>query len=175
MEAENQIVSASASGRIGSPPSDSNSKAVVKGHAHAAGLVLFRRGRGSGRPEYLLLQARWGRHWSFPKGHLEKDESLLSGALREVEEETGLGQDSIVLVGDFSEDVVYRLPRPTRNVPSGVKRVRMFLGLVPASARVKLSREHIKYRWLCKEAAMAMLSPEFSSCLIEAHKEALAH
>lgn len=150
------------SGRIASP----------KGHAHAAGVVVFRRGRNTGRPEYLLLQGRWGRHWSFPKGHLEKNEPLLAGALRETEEETGLGQDSLVLVGDFSKDVVYRLSRPTRNVPSGVKRVRMFLGMAPEAAKVSLSREHTKYRWLCKEAAMAMLSPEFSSCLIEAHKEA---
>lgn len=139
---------------------------------HGAGVVLFRRNRFTGRPVYLLLRSRWGRKWSFPKGHLDSGETPLRGALRETEEETGLGDDSIVLVGNFRRDVVYRLPKPTRNVPTGVKRVRMYLGMVQGDARVELSSEHTTFRWLCKEAAKELLSPEFAACLEAAHVEA---
>jgi 8-oxo-dGTP pyrophosphatase MutT (NUDIX family) len=55
----------------------------------SAGGVIYR--WQSGGPQVLLIRDRY-RHWGFPKGHLEGAETAADAALREVEEETGLGQ-----------------------------------------------------------------------------------
>lgn len=38
----------------------------------------------------LLVQSKKGKHWSFPKGHMEQSEDEYATARREVREETGL-------------------------------------------------------------------------------------
>ena len=54
----------------------------------SAGGVVVRHART--RPLFLLIRDSYG-HWGFPKGHLEAGERSESAALREVQEETGLG------------------------------------------------------------------------------------
>lgn len=56
--------------------------------------------------EYLLAQM--GRHWSFPKGHMEGAETEKETALREIQEETGL---TVLLDTSFREVVRYS-PKP---------------------------------------------------------------
>ena len=46
-------------------------------------------------PRFLLIRDSYG-HWGFPKGHLERGERSDTAALREVMEETGLRQVSVV-------------------------------------------------------------------------------
>ncbi len=40
--------------------------------------------------QVLLIQQSPGRHWCFPKGHVEKDETEEETAIREIQEEVGL-------------------------------------------------------------------------------------
>jgi 8-oxo-dGTP pyrophosphatase MutT (NUDIX family) len=54
----------------------------------SAGGVVFRATQDG--PVFLLIRDSY-RNWGFPKGHIEKDESSEAAALREVREETGLG------------------------------------------------------------------------------------
>lgn len=54
----------------------------------SAGGVVFR--MVDGKPHYLLIRDSY-RNWGFPKGHLETGERPEDAALREVGEETGLG------------------------------------------------------------------------------------
>jgi len=54
----------------------------------SAGGVVYR--VEGGRPLFLLIRDSY-RNWGFPKGHLEKRELPEAAALREVSEETGLG------------------------------------------------------------------------------------
>ena len=58
--------------------------------------------------ELLLLKHRFGGHWSFPKGHVEKKETESETALREIKEETGLKVD---LDTGFRQMVTYS-PKP---------------------------------------------------------------
>ncbi|MBE3556613.1 MAG: NUDIX hydrolase [Firmicutes bacterium] len=52
-----------------------------------AGGIVYR--IEAARPLVLLIRDRYG-SWTFPKGHVEAEESLQEAALREIEEETGI-------------------------------------------------------------------------------------
>jgi len=54
----------------------------------SAGGVVVR--LDAGRPLFLLIRDSY-RNWGFPKGHLEAGETADAAAMREVAEETGLG------------------------------------------------------------------------------------
>ncbi|MGW3494564.1 NUDIX hydrolase [Streptomyces sp. NPDC001020] len=56
---------------------------------HAAGCVLWRRSPVDGELEICLVHRPKYDDWSHPKGKLRPDEDPLTGALREVREETG--------------------------------------------------------------------------------------
>lgn len=89
--------------------------------------------------EILVLKHRYGGHWSFPKGHVEGNETEFETALREVKEETGL---SIDLMGGFRHSVEY-YPRPNTK-----KQVVYFLGYA-ADDTVKRQEEEIsEIRWI---------------------------
>jgi len=45
--------------------------------------------------QVLLIKDRFG-HWTWPKGHIEKDETSPQAALREIREETGLKKLEII-------------------------------------------------------------------------------
>ncbi|MEI5527836.1 NUDIX hydrolase [Streptomyces brasiliscabiei] len=55
----------------------------------AAGCVLWRRSPDGAGLEICLVHRPKYDDWSHPKGKLKRDEDALTGALREVEEETG--------------------------------------------------------------------------------------
>lgn len=54
----------------------------------AGGVVMH---AGAAGPLYLLIRDSYG-NWGFPKGHLEQGERPEDAAVREVREETGLGE-----------------------------------------------------------------------------------
>lgn len=57
--------------------------------------------RGENPTEVLLLYRTKQDDWTFPKGHVEKDESCEQAALREVYEETGLSLDITAELPEF--------------------------------------------------------------------------
>lgn len=129
-----------------------------------AGVIIFKQNK-RGANDYLILRAKWGRHWSIPKGHREKQESLLVTALRETEEETGIGQEDIQIIDGYNTTVEYKMKKPTRKCPDGVKRVRLFLGKVGRQTTVNLSKEHTDYRWVPLVVTSAFLPSEFHAPL----------
>jgi 8-oxo-dGTP pyrophosphatase MutT (NUDIX family) len=60
---------------------------TVRDETSAGGVVYRWSDQG---PRFLLIRDAYA-HWGLPKGHLEEGESPEAAALREVEEETGLG------------------------------------------------------------------------------------
>ena len=48
--------------------------------------------------------------WQMPQGGLDPGEEPLEGALRELEEETGIGRDKIEIVARHGEELYYDLP-----------------------------------------------------------------
>lgn len=136
---------------------------------HGAGLLLYRKQPGLRKaPEYLLLLSKWGKSWSVPKGHREPNEEPLVTALRETEEETGIGGEVIQIIDGFERVVEYKLPKRTRKCPDGVKRVRLFLAKTAYDTKVNLGREHINFLWRPLLGASIALPAEFAEILAEA-------
>ncbi|HEX8480509.1 MAG TPA: RNA pyrophosphohydrolase [Allosphingosinicella sp.] len=48
--------------------------------------------------------------WQMPQGGLDKGEEAEEGALRELEEETGIGRDKVAIVARHGEELCYDLP-----------------------------------------------------------------
>ena len=90
----------------------------------------------------LLLQYPQG-HWSFPKGHVEKDDAdHHSTALRELTEETGISD--ITIDSEWTQRTEYTFFRKGRETP---KEVFWYLAETD-ELEVSLSHEHNNYLWL---------------------------
>jgi bis(5'-nucleosidyl)-tetraphosphatase len=116
---------------------------------HSAGIVLFHDLPAS--REFLLLD--YGRHWDFPKGHLEPGEDHRTAAIRELQEETGI-TDADLLPG-FQREIVYFF----RDQKKGLVRkiVTYFLGKTK-SDRIVLSDEHVGGEFLQLDEAISRLT-----------------
>ena len=132
----------------------------------SAGVLVFRRDAG-GRRLFLLLD--YGRHWDYPKGHLEAGEDDEAAALRELREETGLvGAD---LVAGFSHTVRYHFYSSRKK---HVEKDVIFFAAEVDSAAVTLSHEHRGYAWLDREAAMGQLTFDNARNVLRAADDFLA-
>lgn len=88
--------------------------------------------------EFLAVKSKANGHWSFPKGHMEKDESEKETARREVLEETGL---CINLLDGFRTKIEYPLNEST------LKEVIFFIGITSEQS-VNIQQEEIEeFRW----------------------------
>ena len=114
----------------------------------SAGAVVFHETGGSRR--YLLLLNV--KRWDFPKGNVEKGESELQTVLREVGEETGLKDLSIV--EGFRRPIRYFYRRDGKNVH---KEVIYFLARAQDDT-VKISFEHEGFGWFPFDEAIKKAS-----------------
>ena len=65
--------------------------------------------------------------WQFPQGGLDEGEEPLEGALRELEEETGLSAEEVVVVDEHPDWLAYELPAHLRRGRSRGQVQRWFL------------------------------------------------
>lgn len=127
-----------------------------------AGIIVLRQ-EAAGQRYYLLLHHTSGGHWLFPKGHIEAGESERSAALRELEEETGIGQ--VELIENFTERLSYDLP-PGSGRGGVHKEVLFYLGCTEQKT-IQLSAEHDAYLWLSYPEARVRLTHENSRELLD--------
>lgn len=128
----------------------------------SCGAIVYRKSRD--RIELLLIQNRYGGHWSFPKGHVEGEETEVQTALREVKEETGL---DIQLEDGFRQAVEY-FPKP--NVK---KQVVYFLGHARNDHVVRQEEEIGETRWIPLEQAHTWVTFRNDKNLISKAKKIL--
>ena len=120
----------------------------------SAGAVILR--REGNKIYYLLLHypsnAKAPReYWDFPKGHIEKGEKEIDTVKREVFEETGL--KDIKFVEGFKEWIKYFFKHKGKNV----FKIVTFLLAEAETEEVKISPEHIGYKWLPYKEALKQL------------------
>ncbi len=115
--------------------------------------------------EFLLIQHRGSRHWSFPKGHKEGTESDLAAAQRELAEEVGILTVKIFDQHRFLERYSWK-SRGHRHH----KVVTFYVGIV-RQHRLRLQREEIRRsQWASFEQALQILTfPETKRLLQRAH------
>ena len=115
----------------------------------SAGAVVFREEKGNAL--YLLLHYEEG-HWDFPKGHIEKGEEEKETAEREIEEETGIKK--ISFIEGFKEKIKYFYKREGQTIYKEV----VFYLCETKESKIKISFEHIGYKWLDYEDALNQLT-----------------
>ena len=77
---------------------------IVCVYEKSCGAVVYRKNKGEDL-SILLVKNHNGKCWTFPKGHVEENETEQQTALREIKEETGL---SVVLEPNFRRTSIYR-------------------------------------------------------------------
>lgn len=145
--------------------SEKQEKKRTKSGIKAAGGVVWREGPNSDEPEFLLLLHKHGHYWSFPKGRRIKGESDLETARREIREETGIAEFTLLEKGGklINDTVRYFVKRGKLLIP---KDVRYYLVKFSKRVEVNLSREHIAYKWLKFDDAISNLSHDNSKELL---------
>lgn len=93
---------------------------LILQYEKSCGALVFRRHHGN--IELLLIRNASGGRWSFPKGHVEPNESEEQTAIREIKEETSIevslinGFREVITYApkkDITKDVIYFLARAT--------------------------------------------------------------
>ncbi len=129
----------------------------------SCGAVVFRMIGGCRR--FLLIKNRRSNHWGFPKGHIEKGETQVATAKREVLEETGL---RINVLDGFSTTSEYKIAGRVE------KRVTIFLASTSDTNTVIQQEEIEDYIWLDFDKALATLRFENDKSILISAKEFLA-
>lgn len=112
---------------------------------HSAGAVVYREENEDFK--FLILKYKL-RHWDFPKGNVEKEESEIETVKREIAEETGIEQ--IEIIDGFKEEIGYYY----RSKGSLIyKTVNYYLAKTDQKD-IRLSYEHEDYAWVTIDEAL---------------------
>jgi 8-oxo-dGTP diphosphatase len=139
--------------------------ARVRRETSAGGVVLRRAGG-----EVLVLLIRDAHNnWGFPKGHLERGEAPSDAAVREVQEETGLGALQIIERLDTIE-WTFRARGAT------IRKTCHFFALTTAEARTRpLRKEGITAcRWVPLDRGVRMLTYDNARGVLRGARDTVA-
>lgn len=119
-----------------------------------------------GQIQTLLIENLRGKHWGFPKGHMEGQETELETAAREIREETGL---HVTPDSSFRHSVSY-LPHP-----DVMKEVVYFIAFTDPEQPVRAQQEEVSdCRWCSFDEAAGMLTFDKDKQVLAAARAFLA-
>lgn len=131
-------------------------------HEKSCGAIVYRRFHGN--IEILLIKHNNSGHWSFPKGHVEGEETEVETARREIKEETGL---DVMIDQTFRETVSYSPKRDTQKI------VVYFLALARNYDFIRQEEEISEIRWVDIGRAARLLTYENDKTIIAKAKAAI--
>ena len=117
----------------------------------SAGVVVLRDTAEGVR--FLLLRAY--KHWDFPKGMVEPEETPLAAARREVAEETGIDSLDFAWGEVFRETAPYARGKVARYYIARTEREDVSLTANPLTG----IHEHMEYRWVDMQEALSLVTP----------------
>jgi bis(5'-nucleosidyl)-tetraphosphatase len=123
----------------------------------SAGVVIIR--ETADGPRYLLLRAY--KHWDFPKGMVEPDETPFAAAQREVAEETGIRALEFAWGEVYRETAPYARGKVARYYLARTDREDVALTANPLTG----IHEHMEYRWVGPTEAAALVTPRVKQIL----------
>lgn len=131
-------------------------------HEKSCGAIVYRRFHGN--VEVLLIKHINSGHWSFPKGHVEGEETEVETARREIKEETGL---NVIIDQTFRETVSYSPKRDTQKI------VVYFLAMARNYDFIPQAEEIAEIRWVDIGRATQLLTYENDKTIISKAKAAI--
>ncbi len=115
----------------------------------AGGVVLNRKGD-------VLVVSQHGSSWSLPKGHIEKGEDPMEAARREIYEESGV--KNLTLVQELGSYQRYRISLQGGDDTRLLKTIFMFLFYTPEKELRPRDPENPEARWVKQEAVADLLT-----------------
>ena len=109
-------------------------------------------------PVFLLVNSRKNGLWGFPKGHVEKGESELETATREIFEETGINK--IKFIENFRQEDIYVIKNPLSSLKISKieKHSVYFLALALEGDTLNFDRiEILKLGWFDLKQVLSLL------------------
>ena len=123
----------------------------------SAGVILFNKTKCI---QFLLLKYPSG-HWDFVKGNIEKGEKEKETVKRELFEETGI--NSLQIHQGFNEKVEYNYYKKDINKKNiKVHKIVSYYLAETDQKEIKLSFEHLDYKWSDYEDLMKLITFENS-------------
>lgn len=122
-------------------------------------VVVYRFNEKDSKPLYLILKRK--KHWigwEFVKGGIDKGESKLQTANREVKEEAGLNPMKNTL-RKYNYSGVYYYKKRLQDRPGLIGQTFTLFSAEVGNGTVKFDKkEHSRYKWLSYENAMKIIS-----------------
>lgn len=117
---------------------------------HSAGGVIVKDGR-------VIVVNQRGSSWSLPKGHIEDEEDAHAAAIREIEEETGV--TDLTLIDDLGSYSRYKIGKdPKEEDTTELKTMHMFLFSTEEENLKPTDPDNPEAKWVRKDKVADMLT-----------------
>ncbi|XP_065059501.1 bis(5'-nucleosyl)-tetraphosphatase [asymmetrical]-like [Rhopilema esculentum] len=127
----------------------------------AVGIIIFRCLTKNNTFQYLLLRHSYGeKHWTPPKGHVDPGEDEITAAIRETQEECGLGPKEYTFVDGFKHTLFYQAWGRNKAVHYWLAKVN------DNDCTIKLSHEHQDFKWLALSDACDLVGYKDTQSLL---------
>ncbi len=130
---------------------------------HSAGAIIFRK---EGNSILYLVVKNFRGEWGFPKGHVERGETLKMAALREIEEETGITQ--VTFIDGFERTLTYSFMKNGKEIK---KHSTYFLATTSQTELHCSDGEHQELKWADENTIRKILSFDNLKKLFEETKK----
>ena len=116
------------------------------GKLRSCGFIIFRT-----EPELSFLLMQHPNRWDLPKGHVDKGETDMECALRELHEETGIENAQIEIDEDFQYVQHYNVSLAKYNHKPRQKTLIIYLAKLKDAEQKIILTEHKGYQWMTWE------------------------